>query len=192
MRKSPSVWLASFFLLFILLLILTVFIDYILHVANLVWIGRYLGIAGSVLILSGMMYSLRKRKIIKSGSPKSFLVFHEFLCWLGSLAILVHAGIHFNAILPWIALFTMIINVGSGLIGKVLLKKSTQMLADKEKLLEQKGLTRKQAEDSLFWDYTAIDLMKKWRIIHLPISLTFAVLALTHIITILLFWNWHF
>ena len=36
------------------------------------------------------------------------------LAWLGSLLVLVHAGVHFNAILGWLAVGAMLINVGSG------------------------------------------------------------------------------
>lgn len=32
--------------------------------------------------------------------------------------------------------------------------------------------------------------MKKWRSVHLPITLAFAVLGVGHIVSILLFWQW--
>jgi hypothetical protein len=42
----------------------------------------------------------------------------------------------------------------------------------------------------MFWDATAVDLMKKWRAVHFPITLAFAVLGLAHILSIFLFWQW--
>ena len=41
-------------------------------------------------------------------------VAHELLAWLGSLLVLVlvHAGVHFNAIHGWLAVWAMLINVG--------------------------------------------------------------------------------
>ena len=45
-------------------------------------------------------------------------------------------------------------------------------------------------EKRLFWDATTFDLMKKWRAVHLPITLAFAVLGITHILSIFLFWQW--
>jgi hypothetical protein len=39
--------------------------------------------------------------------------------WLGSLMVLIHAGIHFNAILPWLATIAMGVNVISGMVGKI-------------------------------------------------------------------------
>ena len=40
--------------------------DYMLHRLNLVWVGRYLGIPGTLLIIGSLVYSLRKRKYITS------------------------------------------------------------------------------------------------------------------------------
>ena len=77
----------------------TLLLDGLLHFSSLVWIGRYLGIVGTLLILFSFRYSLRKRKIITGGNPVTLLRWHEYLAWLGSLLILVHAGIHFNSIL---------------------------------------------------------------------------------------------
>ena len=99
-------------------------LDAVLHLANAVWIGRYLGIPGTLLILASARYSLRKRKIIASGKPAKLLIEHERLAWLGSLLVLVHAGIHFNAWLGWLALGAMCINVASGLTGKYLLRRA--------------------------------------------------------------------
>ena len=44
-------------------------IDAVLHLLDAVWIGRYLGIPGTLLIIGSFGYSLRKRKLITSGSP---------------------------------------------------------------------------------------------------------------------------
>jgi hypothetical protein len=99
-------------------------IDAALHLLNAVWIGRYLGIPGTLLIIFSFGYSLRKRKLISTGNPAQLLRWHERMAWLGSLLVLVHAGIHFNAILGWLAVAAMLINVGSGLTGKFLLNRS--------------------------------------------------------------------
>lgn len=66
--------------------------DYLLHRLNLVWVGRYLGIPGTILIIDSLVYSHHKRKYITSGNPKSLRKFHEFIAWLGSLMVLIHAG----------------------------------------------------------------------------------------------------
>jgi hypothetical protein len=44
--------------------------DYLLHRLNLVWVGRYMGIPGTLLIIGSLYYSLRKRKWVTTGDPK--------------------------------------------------------------------------------------------------------------------------
>jgi hypothetical protein len=172
------------------LIIATIIIDALLHQFELAWIGRYLGIPGTILILMSFFYSMRKRKLISFGKPKTLLTLHETLTWLGALMILVHAGIHIYTILPWLALIAMLINVISGMTGKILLDRSRRFLAAKKGDYLQQGLSEEMIEKKLFWDATTFDLMKKWRAVHLPITLAFVVLGLTHIISIFLFWEW--
>ncbi len=179
-----------FYRIFGLLILATIIIDALLHQLDLVWIGRYLGIPGTLLILSSFVYSLRKRKIINRGKPKSLLAMHETLTWIGALLILVHAGIHIYSILPWLALLAMLVNVASGLTGKYLLERSRRFMAEKRDYYRQQGLDEDETERRLFRDAITFDLMKKWRTIHLPITLAFAVLGLIHILTIFLFWQW--
>ena len=179
-----------FLALFALLLLGAIVGDRLLHEFGLVWVGRWLGIPGTLLILFSFLYSLRKRKLIAFGRPGTLLTLHESLAWLGVLMILVHAGIHGYAILPWLALAAMLVNVISGMTGKVLLDRSRRFLDTKRQAYGAQGLGGDEIERRLFWDATAFDLMKRWRAVHLPITLAFAVLGLGHIITILLFWQW--
>src|SRR3990167_1035481 len=108
-----SLWrqhILPFTLLVGLLAVVTLAGDYLLHRLNLVWVGRYLGIPGTLLIIASLIYSLRKRKYIKTGNPKKLLTLHEFGTWIGASLVLIHAGIHFNAILPWLATVAMGVN----------------------------------------------------------------------------------
>jgi hypothetical protein len=164
--------------------------DYLLHRLNLVWIGRYLGIPGTTLIIGSLIYSLRKRKHITSGNPKSLLRFHEFIAWLGSLMVLIHSGIHFNAILPWMATLAMGVNVVSGLVGKLLLDRSRQHVQEQREHFQLRGLSLPEVEKAVFWDAVSLDAMTQWRKVHIPIFVVFAVLSLGHILAIFLFWAW--
>lgn len=164
--------------------------DYLLHRLDLVWIGRYLGIPGTLLIIGSLIYSARKRKYITASNPKTLLRMHEFSAWLGSLMVLIHAGIHFNAILPWLATVAMGVNVISGLVGKVLLDRSRRHVQGEREHYQLRGLSRTEVEQAVFWDAVSLDAMTKWRKVHIPIFIVFAVLALGHIISIFLFWGW--
>jgi len=164
--------------------------DYLLHRLDLVWVGRYLGIPGTLLIIGSLYYSARKRKWVSTGDPKSLLKMHEFGTWLGSLMVLIHAGIHFNAILPWLATVAMGVNVISGLVGKMLLHQSRQHVQGERERFQLRGLSKTEVEQAVFWDAVALGAMAQWRKVHIPIFIVFSVLALGHIVSIFLFWGW--
>jgi hypothetical protein len=179
-----------FFLSLIALAAAALLCDAVLHLLDIVWVGRWLGIPGTLLILASLGYSLRKRKMIRSGQPATLLRFHEYLAWAGSLLVLVHAGIHFNAILGWLAVWAMLINVASGLTGKFLLARSRRRLDEARQRMREEGLTPAQLAERTYWDSLTFDAVKQWRTVHFPITLAFAVLALAHIVASLLFWSW--
>ncbi len=52
------------------------------------------------------------------------------------------------------------------------------------------GLSEIDLKESPYWDSLTFDAVKQWRVVHFPITLAFAVLALGHIVTIVLFWGW--
>ncbi|MCF8211680.1 MAG: hypothetical protein K9K38_20110 [Rhodoferax sp.] len=164
--------------------------DYLLHRLNLVWVGRYLGILGTLLIVFSLYYSLRKRKLVRAGNPKFLLKLHEYLAWLGSLMVLIHAGVHFNAILPWLATVAMGVNVVSGLVGKILLQRAKAHVQNQRELFQLRGMSRPEVEQAVFWDSVALQSMNQWRKVHIPIFIIFSILALGHIISVFLFWGW--
>ncbi len=149
----------------------------LLHALDAVWIGRYLGIPGALLILASFGYSLRKRKTIRFGRPARWLRLHELMTWLGSL-------------LGWLAAGAMLINVVSGLTGKLLLDRSRQRLQQARQQMREEGLSNQQLEERMYWDSLAFDVVKRWRVVHLPITLAFAMLATAHVVAELLFWSW--
>jgi len=153
-------------------------------------VGRWLGIPGTLLILASFGYSMRKRKLISRGNPVTLLRWHEGLAWLGSLLILVHAGIHFNAILPWLATAAMAVNVTSGLTGKFLLAQARRHMDAARAELQARGVAQPQGPDITHADSLTFDAVRKWRVVHFPITLAFGVLALAHIVSSLLFWSW--
>lgn len=190
---TASLWrkhILPFALLVTLLGVATVIGDYLLHRLDLVWVGRYLGIPGTLLIIGSLTYSLRKRKVIASGNVKSWLNMHEIGTWLGSWMVLLHAGIHFNAILPWLATVAMGVNVISGMVGKMLLARSREHVQAQREHYQLRGLSKAEVEQAVFWESVTFDAMAKWRKVHIPIFIVFAVLAIGHIVSIFLFWGW--
>jgi hypothetical protein len=173
------------------LALLALALDGLLHLFDLLWVGRWLGIPGTLMIIGSTVYSLRKRKVIHSGHPATLLRWHEWLAWMGSLLVLVHAGVHFNAILGWLAVWAMLINVGSGLTGKFLLSRARQRMEEARQSMRDRGLSEAELADRLYWDSMTFDVVKQWRVVHFPITLAFSVLATAHIVAIFLFWGWN-
>ncbi len=174
-------------LLYLLMIFSVIVIDYLLHYFKIVWVGRHLGLVGTIFVVFSFVYSLRKRKLIKNGSPKQLLLLHEYLAWIGAVLLLVHAGIHFNAILPWLAVYMLLINVASGFVGKYLLRNANQSLAESRRALIESGSGQEEVEKKLFFDAVTVSAMQQWRVIHLPIAFLFGLLSLLHIITVLMF-----
>ena len=52
------------------------------------------------------------------------------------------------------------------------------------------GLSAVEIERSIYWDSLALKAMAQWRKVHIPIFMVFAVLAMGHIFSIFLFWEW--
>ncbi|MBI5268887.1 MAG: hypothetical protein HY856_04335 [Burkholderiales bacterium] len=174
----------------VLLAVSALALDGALHLLDLRWIGRWLGIPGVLLILASTAYSLRKRKLIQRGHPARLLRWHEWLAWIGSLLVLVHAGVHFNAILGWLAVAAMLINVASGLTGKLLLDRARRRMEQARERMRSHGVPDEELDDQLYWDSLTFDAVKQWRVVHFPITLAFTVLALAHIVAIFMFWGW--
>ncbi len=164
--------------LFLALLAGAVLVDLLLHGLGLAWVGRYGGPAGSALIAVSFLYSARKRKLLTGGSPKALLRAHELLGWTGALLILVHGGIHFNALVPWLALAAMVVVVGSGLTGRFLLEDARASLRERAAELKEAGLSPAEVEQELLGVSLLVDTMKRWRSVHLPLTRVFAGLAL--------------
>ncbi len=175
---------------FVLLVFSVISIDYLLHQMKAAWIGKFLGVPGILFLMASFIYSARKHKLIKRGVLKTILSLHLFLAWIGTLLTMVHAGVHFNAVLPWSAFISMLLVVISGLIGAYLLKDARNTLRNNYNYLLNQGYSKEQIERRIFLDALTVKAMTKWRLVHKPITLLFGILVTLHIITILMFWSW--
>ena len=187
----PASWVArrgpGLIVLYGVLVAAAIGIDAVLHSLGMVWVGRWLGPVGTGLIVVSFAYSLRKRGLLRVGSPRHLLRAHEALAWTGALALLVHAGVHFHALLPWLAIAAMLVAVASGLIGEFLLSGARSRLTAREQELRGSGIDEGEVENRLYADALVVRAIEAWRVVHLPIALNFTVLAFLHIVTILVF-----
>jgi len=88
-------------------------------------LGYALGIIGSLLILTLLLYPLRKRfRILKFlGQLRNWFRVHMILGVVGPLAILYHSNFAFGSINSTAAMLAMLLVAGSGLIGRFLYQK---------------------------------------------------------------------
>jgi hypothetical protein len=175
---------AAFFLSLIAAALLA---DLLLHRLQLPQVGRHLGWVGTLLLLVSFLYSLRKRRWFRIGSPRRLLGLHEYMAWAGALAILVHAGIHLHALLPWAAVVAMLVAVASGVVGRTLLADARRHVAARRADLQERGLAEAEIERALFLDALTVRAMVRWRSVHMLLTLNLAVLSLLHVATVLLF-----
>src|SRR5690606_28470838 len=83
-------------------------------------IGHGLGIVGTLMILTGVLtYIGRKKKkfLPRVGALKYWLEFHIFLCSVGPLLILFHTAFKFGGIVS-VSFWSMVAVVLSGIIGR--------------------------------------------------------------------------
>jgi hypothetical protein len=178
---------------YLLLVVASLSLDYILHVANLSWIGRYLGALGTLFLIVSFGYSARKQKLVRSGTLRFFLRMHCNAGWVGTLMILVHSGVHFNALLPWAATVFMMVVTASGHVGQYLLRKFREEVKQKKKLL---GIADSPEGDDYvpdlqhYLDSLTVGALEKWRTIHMPLVSFLMALTISHVISIAFFLNW--
>lgn len=178
---------------YLLLVVASLSLDYILHLANLSWIGRYLGALGTFFLIFSFAYSARKQKLVRNGTLKSYLRMHCNAGWVGTLMILVHSGVHFNALLPWAATGLMMVVTASGHVGQYLLRKLREEVKQKKKQL---GIADSQESDDYapdlqhYLDSLTIGALEKWRSIHMPLVSFLLALTISHVISIAVFLNW--
>ena len=82
--------------------------------------GYYLGLVGAVLMLSLLLFPLRKRVRFMQGwgiLPNWFRI-HMVIGITGPLLILFHSNFHFGSINAGVALFSMLLVAASGVLGR--------------------------------------------------------------------------
>lgn len=88
-------------------------------------LGYALGIVGSLLILTLLLYPLRKkfRALKVLGEVRNWFRVHMILGVVGPLAILFHSNFTLGSVNSTLALFAMLLVAGSGLVGRFLYQK---------------------------------------------------------------------
>ena len=92
------------------------------HIIPKEGLGYWLGITGALLMLSLLLYPLRKRikALRRAGSVKSWFRAHMMVGILGPTLILFHSNFHLQSSNATVATAVMLVVVASGLVGRYL------------------------------------------------------------------------
>ena len=102
-------------------------------------IGYNLGLVGGSMMLLLLVYSLRKRaKFMKNTGPvRRFFAFHMFLGITGPILVLFHSTFKIGSLNSRIALYSMLLVAGSGLVGRFVYRHIHQGLYGREITLDE-------------------------------------------------------
>jgi hypothetical protein len=149
--------------------------------------GHVVGWVGFAVILLVFVYPLKKRHGRKAGWPKGWFRVHQVAGVAGPVLILIHAGPHFHALTPVLAMLAMGIVAVSGVLGSAVHRKALRLLNDQRQELLGRGLSHEDVEDRLYDLASREEAFRIWQIIHAPMVVMFLALTAAHIIGALYF-----
>jgi len=102
-------------------------------------IGYNLGLVGGCMMLLLLIYSLRKRAgfMKNTGPVRRYFAFHMFLGVTGPTLVLFHSTFKIGALNSRIALYSMLLVAGSGLVGRFVYRHIHQGLYGRETTLAE-------------------------------------------------------
>lgn len=102
-------------------------------------IGYNLGLVGGIMMLMLLVYSLRKRAgfMKNTGPVRRYFAFHMFLGITGPILVLFHSTFKIGALNSRIALYSMLLVAGSGLVGRFVYRHIHQGLYGRETTLAE-------------------------------------------------------
>lgn len=102
-------------------------------------IGYNLGLVGGIMMLMLLVYSLRKRAgfMKHTGPVRHFFAFHMFLGVTGPILVLFHSTFKIGSLNSRIALYSMLLVAGSGLVGRFVYRHIHQGLYGRERTVAE-------------------------------------------------------
>jgi hypothetical protein len=103
-------------------------------------IGYYMGLTGGVMMLMLLLYPLRKRiRFLQAlGRLRHWFRIHMFLGIAGPLLIILHSTFHLGSINATVAMVSMLLVAGSGVIGRFIYTKIHHGLYGRRASLEER------------------------------------------------------
>lgn len=130
-------------------------------------LGHGLGIAGSLLIVTGVfLYMIRKRirRFSRLGVLKYWLEFHIFMCTLGSVLVLFHTAFKFGGIVS-VSFWSMVAVVVSGVIGRYIYLQIPRTIEGRELSLNELDQKKEEVNAELQRKYE-LDNETLWAVLY--------------------------
>ncbi|MGC3973426.1 MAG: hypothetical protein QM771_03470 [Nitrospira sp.] len=149
--------------------------------------GHGVGWAGLVVTMLVFVYPLRKRFSPPRRWPRGWFQVHMVAGVLGLLLIFIHSGAHYHAIVPILAMGSMVIVVVSGIVGQLVHAFSLRALNEHRHELQHQGLSEGEVDAQLHGMASQEEAFRLWQAIHAPMTLMFLVFTALHVLGALFF-----
>ena len=155
--------------------------------------GHLLGWVGLLVLLTVFIYPLKKRyapEAPRRGWLQPWFRVHMMAGVLGPVLILIHAGAHFHALVPVLALGALALVAVSGIVGQTLHSLAIRQLNQQWRELHEQGVSETEIEERLAEQAAQEEAFRFWQLVHAPLTIPFVALTLLHIIGALFFGGW--
>ncbi len=149
--------------------------------------GHGVGWAGLAVTFLVFVYPIRKRFNPSRRWPRGWFRVHMVAGVLGPLLIFIHSGAHYHAIVPILAMGSMVIVVLSGIVGQLVHAVSLRALNEERHHLQHQGLSESEVDAQLHGMASQEEAFRLWQAIHAPMTLMFLVFTVLHVVGALFF-----
>ncbi|MGE3155047.1 MAG: hypothetical protein AB7G48_20870 [Nitrospiraceae bacterium] len=155
--------------------------------------GHVLGWVGLLILLLVFVYPLKKRyapEAPRRGWIQPWFRVHLIAGILGPVLILIHAGAHFHALVPVLALVALALVTLSGVVGQTLHSLAVRQMNQQWHELQKQDLAEAEIQERLTERTAQEEAFRFWQLVHAPVTIPFVALTLLHIIGALFFGGW--
>ncbi len=149
--------------------------------------GHAVGWVGLAVTCLVFVYPLRKRTSPAGRWPRGWFRVHVVAGVLGPLLIFLHSGAHYHALVPILAMLSMVIVVLSGIVGQAVHAFGLRTLNDRRHQLQHQGFSDREIDAQLHGMASQEEAFRIWQSIHAPMTLMFLVLTVLHVAGVLFF-----
>lgn len=131
--------------------------------------GYNLGLVGGILMLLLLVYPLRKRikPLQRFGSTKPWFIFHMICGVVGPLAVIYHSTFRINSQNAFVAMMSMLLVAGSGVIGRFIYVRIHSGLSNRQDRLDELESSSSQTalnfERDMQWAPEVVAALREFR-----------------------------